>query len=261
MFLFVVFFIVALVYACAGFGGGSTYNAVLILNGTDYRLIPFIALSCNIIVVSCGTFNFLKNRHVNFKDVLPWIALSIPAAWIGGSMEVSETVFLGLLGSMLFLSGIKMLWPDKAKDKAVKETDDNIKSGKVSDIPVYIPFGTGAVLGATAGITGIGGGIFLAPVLYWLNWGNPKKIAGTCSLFILVNSIAGLIGHWMKLSDTVLIHSAISYWSLWVAVLAGGQIGSWLGASRINFVVVKNLTAFLILYVSIRILYRLGTIL
>ena len=251
MVLAFLFFLTALLYACVGFGGGSTYNALLVLNETEYRIIPFIALTCNIIVVSCGVWHFSRHKHIKIEQILPWIILSVPAAWFGGYIKVPEVVFIGVLGSALLLSGIKMLWPEK---KVISLPSQNRRA--LAGLP-FIPPVVGASLGFLAGMTGIGGGIFLAPVLHLLRWSDPKNIAGTCSLFILVNSLAGLVGQMMKLDTSGLLQSAVSsYWIVLPAVLIGGQIGSWMGASRINIHVIKKITAILILYVSIRLLWR-----
>jgi len=246
MLLAVLFFITALLYACVGFGGGSTYNALLVLSETDYRLLPFIALTCNIIVVSGGVWHFSRGRHIDIRKILPWVIISVPAAWLGGYIAVPEKVFIGLLGSLLLLSGIKMLWPEK---------DSTLLQQTKKTFP-FVPPLIGGALGFVAGLTGIGGGIFLAPVLHLLRWSEPRNIAGTCSLFILVNSLSGLVGQTMKLGEINILPLALSYWYLLPTVLVGGQIGSWMGAERINSAVIKKLTALLILYVSIRLLFR-----
>ena len=114
----------------------------------------------------------------------------------------------------------------------------------------------GTSLGLLAGITGIGGGIFLAPVLHFMRWGNAKQIAGACAFFILVNSLAGLTGQALKIENTDVFSAFSPYWILLPAVLVGGQIGSWLGAVQINMSMVKKMTALLILYVSIRLIMK-----
>jgi uncharacterized membrane protein YfcA len=253
MLLTISFFVTALLYACVGFGGGSTYNALLILADTDYQVLPLVALSCNIIVVSGGIYHFSSAGHIKIPQILPWIILSIPAAWLGGYVHVSQILFTALLGSALFLSAVKMIWPES--DMPFKNSYQRHPLLERSFVPLLV----GTALGFVAGMTGIGGGIFLAPVLHMLRWKDPKNIAGTCSLFILVNSCAGLIGQLMKLDDakTSLMLIIIDYWYLLPAVFIGGQIGSWLGAFRINVYAVKMLTGGLILYVSLRLLYRL----
>ncbi len=250
IFLSVLFFITAFLYACVGFGGGSTYNALLVLNGTDYRILPLIALICNLIVVSGGAWRFSRNRHIQIKKVLPWVTLSVPAAWMGGRISIPEVAFIGILGGVLFVFSVKMLLPEEGK--LFLNSSIKYLSSSVSILPPIL----GGGLGFLAGITGIGGGIFLAPVLHILNWDNSKNIAGTCSLFILVNSLAGLVGQFMKLEEFNLLSPILSYWAMFPAVLVGGQIGSMIGAEHLNTEIIKKMTAFLILYVSLRLLFR-----
>ena len=241
------FFFTALLYASAGFGGGSTYTAILALTEIDYHLIPLISLVCNIIVVTGGIWNFSRRKHLQINRVLPWIMFSIPASFIGGLIPISEFYFVGILGVALLLSGIRLLWPEKTK---VIQTE-NKYSGTKFTAPVL-----GSGLGLLAGLTGIGGGIFLAPILHFINWGNAKQVAAACSLFIFVNSLAGISGQILKLSDPDILILCVPYWILLPAVLVGGQIGSWLGAAKMDIVIVKKITAILILYVAIRLLVK-----
>lgn len=247
MVLAFLFFMTALLYACIGFGGGSTYNALLVLGDTDYQLIPIISLICNIVVVSGGVRHFSRERHIRLPRIAPWIVFSVPASFVGGLIPVPEVIFTGVLGFALLLSGLRLLWPEK-EDPAFP----NPKAPQHRAMPAI--FGTS--LGLLAGITGIGGGIFLAPVLHFIRWGNAKQIAGACAFFILVNSLAGLIGQSLKIESAPVFSALSPYWILLPAVLVGGQIGSWLGSSRINVGAIKKMTAILILYVSARLLWR-----
>lgn len=244
------FALTALLYASVGFGGGSTYNALLVISGVDYRMLPLIALICNIIVVSGGCLRFYRAGSLDFALAWPWLILSIPAAWLGGRMAVSEQFFIGLLGLLLLISGAKMLWdslrPPLTESPAKPRTPSRL-----------IPLVGGAVLGLAAGITGIGGGIFLAPLLHMLAVTTPRRIAALCSLFILMNSLAGLLGQSSKLAATGgSLTDLAPYWMLFVGVLIGGQIGSYLGASKLTSSLIKKATAVLILYVSVRLLWR-----
>lgn len=241
-----LFFIVALLYAAAGFGGGSTYNALLVLNDTDYRILPAIALACNIVVVSGGVWRFSREKLLNIKPLFPFLLASIPAAWIGGRLPVSETVFIGLLGGALLISGVRLLLQ---RDVVLGPKDKR-------HIPHWLAGLTGGGIGLLSGLVGIGGGIFLAPVLYSLRWDTPRKIAAACSLFILANSVAGLSGQVMKLSDNEILSLALPYWPLLPAVFIGGHIGSWMAAKRFDPVILKRLTAGLILYVAARLIFR-----
>lgn len=240
------FALTALLYAAVGFGGGSTYNALLVVHGTDYRILPAIALICNVIVVAGGAWRFWRGGHLHWARLWPWFALSIPAAWLGGSLVVSETLFIGLLGGALLVAGLQLAF----ERKGVVERDE----GRA--VPLPASFAIGGGIGFLSGIVGIGGGIFLAPVLYLLRWGGPREIAGTASVFILVNSLAGLVGQFTKLGDLGATGAIWDYWMLFPAVLLGGQIGSRLGAAKIPPLLVKRLTALLILYVALRLLWR-----
>ncbi len=247
LFLVLAFSATAFLYACIGFGGGSTYNALLVLGNTDYQLIPLISLICNIVVVSGGVWHFSKAGHIHLPRISPWIVFSIPTSFAGGLIPVQEVIFTGVLGFALLLSGIRLLWPEKE--------DLSFSSLAARDYK-YLPAIIGSILGLLAGITGIGGGIFLAPILHFIRWGNAKQIAGACAFFILVNSLAGLIGQSIKIDNTDVFLALLPYWIMLPAVIVGGQIGSWLGAVQINISMVKKMTALLILYVSVRLIVK-----
>ena len=247
MILALSFFVTALLYAAIGFGGGSTYNALLVLAETDYRILPSIALICNLIVVSGGAYRFARAGHVDLKRIMPWIVTSVPAAWLGGYLKISEALFVGLLGFSLLAAGLRMLWPERNGRDVSKSATNRVW---------FLPPVIGAALGVPAGLVGIGGGIFLAPVLYFLRWDNPRKIAATCSVFILVNSLAGLAGQMMKLNGIDMLGHISIYWMVFPAVLIGGQIGSYMGAKRLNPNTLRFLTALLILYVAVRLIWR-----
>ncbi len=242
-----LFFLTALAYASVGFGGGSTYNALLILSGMDYRLIPAIALSCNILVVSGGVYHYSRAGVLSIGKLLPFIVLSLPMAWLGGSLPVSEQVFIALLGfSLLFAAGQMLLKPDKS---AIVDSGLTARYWLIA-APV------GGAIGLLAGITGIGGGIFLAPVIYFLHLVPARKVAGITSGFILVNSAAGLAGQMMKVGEYSPLHGWLQAWPLFLVVLIGGQIGSHLGAYHLPETWVKRLTAVLMAYVAFRLIWR-----
>jgi uncharacterized protein len=238
------FFVTALLYAAVGFGGGSTYNALLVLAGTDYRAVPVVALACNILVVSVGSWRFAREGYVDWRRIWPLFAVSVPLAWIGGRLVVAEPVFVGLLASSLFAAGLLMLWQPSWQ----REGPPRLASRWVEPV-------AGGVLGFLAGVVGIGGGIFLAPLLYLLRWGSPRAVAGTSAVFILANSASGLAGQLAK-SGSGAGAILAAHWPLFPAVLAGGLIGSTLGSSRLDPQYVRILTALLILYVAARLAIR-----
>lgn len=246
--LIAAFFATALLYASVGFGGGSTYNALLALSGIDYRLMPAIALCCNIIVVAGGTLHFARAGLVPWRRVLPLVLVSAPLAWIGGLTPIREVNFLTLLAVSLAVSGTALLVQRPASDDVLVERD---RTGRMRDLLC------GAGLGYLAGLVGIGGGIFLAPYLHFTRWAKAKEIAATASVFILINSLAGLAGQLMKLSASGAAPPLAPYWPLALAVLIGGQIGSRLGITLFSPLLVRRATGVLILYVAAQLIWKL----
>lgn len=238
-----LFFMVAILYSSVGFGGGSSYLAILALTGLGYIQFRSISLLCNIVVVSGGTYLYVKNKHFNWRKVLPLALLSIPMAFLGGYLKISQTFFFILLGVTLVIAAITM-WISKYIVESPKKMDKKsvVKDGSI-----------GGVIGFISGMVGIGGGVFLAPLLHLTNWDTPKRIAATSSFFILVNSIAGLLGQYQN--PDFHFEPTISF-VLMMTVFFGGQIGSRLSASKISPFVIKRMTALLILCVGLRILWK-----
>jgi len=239
------FLFTALLYSMAGFGGGSTYNALLVLAETDYLILPAIALACNIIVVSAGVAQFLAAKRMRLRDVAPLCLLSAPAAWVGGRIVVPETVFVSLLGASLLAAGAFMFLDAPEPKPAAGDR-------RQFSLPVAI----GGGIGFLSGLVGIGGGIFLAPFLHLIRWGRAHEIAGAASFFILVNSLAGIWGQLVKLGDLEKLGALAAYWPLPLAVFAGGVAGSFLGARKLPAGAVKKLTGVLILTVAVRLLWK-----
>jgi uncharacterized protein len=240
------FFGTALLYASVGFGGGSTYNALLALAGVDYRILPAIALSCNILVVIGGTWRFHRAGLLPWRRALPLVLVSAPFAWAGGLTPIKETLFLALLAASLFLAGLALLFQAGAAD----DTGQQSRTMHLGDLL------TGAGVGYLAGLVGIGGGIFLAPYLHYRRWAAAKQVAATASLFILVNSVAGLVGQVTKLG-TAGLSSVGANGPLLLAVIAGGQMGSLLGIKILSPQLVRRATAVLVLYVAAQLAWKL----
>ncbi|MDA0990894.1 MAG: sulfite exporter TauE/SafE family protein [Verrucomicrobia bacterium] len=238
-----LFFVVALLYACVGFGGGSSYVAFLALFDAPYEDIPQVALVCNIIVVSGGAYHFIRQRHFSGALFWPFALGSIPCAFVGGRIPIGKTAFLVLLGASLIIAGLRLLF---------------IKRAATEEQPIHTPHvgvatGTGGLLGLLSGLVGIGGGIFLSPIMMNFRWGRPKQVAATASVFILVNSLAGLGGQIVKHAG---VSGIVPYWPLFLAVFVGGQIGSRLGAGALSQQRVRQLTAVLVLIVGVRIMIK-----
>ncbi|MCP4923927.1 MAG: sulfite exporter TauE/SafE family protein [bacterium] len=238
MLLGLSFAIAALFYASVGFGGGSSYLALLVLWEVPYRLIPIIALICNITVVSGNSFHYVRAGYLNWRLLLPPTLASIPMAYIGGQIPIEKEMFIFILFLTLLIAGVRMLINYRRYNNDV----DSYKP-----MPIWLGILVGTILGFMSGVVGIGGGIFLAPVLYNLRAGPPKQIATTTSLFILVNSIAGLAGQLQKNGVT---ESIFDYWYLPLLVLIGGQLGSLMTVKIIPPRIVALLTALLVIFVS-----------
>ncbi|APG61573.1 hypothetical protein LPB140_00505 [Sphingorhabdus lutea] len=251
--LFPAFMLIALFYASIGFGGGSSYNALLALSGADYRIYPAIALACNILVVTGGTFHFARAGHVKWRQILPLIISSIPMAMLGGMLYVPEIFFTLALSAALFASSLFILYP--------LTPINGLKLPKLNDplppsVNIWGSIAVGGFLGLVAGITAIGGGIFLAPILYYWRWGNAHQIAAACALFICVNSISGLAGQMIKITHAGLLSELSVYWTLLIAVFIGGQAGSIFTNKYLPEKMIRLLTAILLAFVSIQLLWR-----
>ena len=236
------FFVTALLYAAVGFGGGSTYSALMALAGVDYRILPLISLACNIVVVAGSTIRFARAGVTPWRGAILLTALAAPAAMLGGLTPIEKTSFLTLLGGSLLLTGITLLLP------VAKALDD-----QPARLARWMPF-VAAPIGYLAGLVGIGGGIFLAPLLHLARWNNARAIAATASLFILVNSIFGIAGQLLK-GGTGRFEAAIAFGlPMLLAVAVGGQIGSLLAIRYLPRNTIRWLTAALTIWVGGRLL-------
>ncbi len=239
----IIFFLIALFYSSVGFGGGSSYLAILSLFLTDFYEIRSTALILNICVVTIGTFVFIRNRVFSFKMFWPFLVLSIPFAYVGAQVRLSQKAFFLVLGSALILAGFFMLLrfvKQKLESKEFNNTKKLLLGGSI---------------GLLSGISGIGGGIFLSPVLNLLKWANPRIVASLASVFILVNSLSGLVG--LNMAGTFKLNQSLML-QLIVAVVLGGSLGSYLSNRKFNLKFLGVLTSILVLYVGLRLILLHG---
>jgi uncharacterized membrane protein YfcA len=245
--LCILFFIVALAYSAAGFGGGSSYLAILSLPlwAVDFQLMKSTALLCNVAVVVGGVYHFYKSGHLPMKKAWQLSLVSVPLAFIGSYLPMKQATFFLLLGIALTLAALLMCY------RLFFEKDEPV-------IPVDkangVAYGViGGAIGLLSGMTGIGGGIYLSPVLRLGKYDTAKNIAGLSSFFILVNSIAGLAGQAAK---HAIVFDVKFAGPLLLAVIAGGQLGSRVSAKVLKPRWVAGATAVLILYAGIQMLLK-----
>lgn len=237
------FFGTALLYASVGFGGGSTYSALLALAGTAFAVLPIISLACNIVVVSGSTMRFSLAREVPWKGALLLSLVAAPMAFLGGLTPVKEKTFLLLLGLSLVLAGLALLLP--------RPESQGERSAQARFMPL-----AAAPLGYLAGLVGIGGGIFLAPLLHFTRWDSARRIAATTSLFILINSATGLVGQLVKSGPARFGEALGEGWVLLLAVILGGQLGTMLALRILPEKVIRWLTAALTIWAGVNLLLK-----
>ena len=239
--LSILFFLTAIIYASVGFGGGSTYLALLFIWGVPYTIFPIIALGCNIVVVSGNCFNYIRAGNLNLKLLIPYLIGSIPLSFIGGSIPIEKQFFEILLFFVLLIAGFLLL---------INFNSYGGKEKSYRNIPYFVSIIIGAILGFISGIVGIGGGIFLSPILFLLKVAKPKHIITAASLFILINSIFGIIG---QLTKDIYFEEIYLYLYLLIVVLIGGQIGNYLNLKIFPTKILALITSALVLFVAIRI--------
>ncbi len=243
--LSIFFFITAILYSSVGFGGGSTYLALLLIWDVPYYIFPVIALFCNIIVVTGNSINYIRAGNHNIKLLIPFLIGSIPFAYFGGTLIINKEIFEILLFIVLSIAGCLLLLNNKTYE------NENITIKKLNFLISVI---IGSILGFVSGVVGIGGGIFLSPILFLLKTDKPKNIVTTASLFILVNSISGVFGQFTK--DN-LLNEFMFYWPLFLSVLIGGLIGNYLNLKIFSNRVLAILTSLLVIFVAVRMAFKI----
>ena len=243
--LSIFFFITAILYSSVGFGGGSTYLALMLIWDIPYYIFPIIALFCNIIVVSGNSINYIKTGNLNLKLLTPYLFGSIPFAFLGASISIEKELFEIILFFVLFIAGIFLL---------IESKSFNNNQIKIRQIPKILSIIVGSLIGFVSGIVGIGGGIFLSPFLFLMKAGYPKHIITSASLFILINSIFGVLG---QLTKDIVFNEFLYFWPLFLSVLIGGQIGNYLNIKFLSNKTLTLITSFLVIFVALRMGFKI----
>jgi uncharacterized membrane protein YfcA len=243
--LSIFFFITAILYSSVGFGGGSTYLALLLIWDIPYYIFPVIALICNIIVVSGNSLNYIRAGNYNHKLLIPFLIGSVPLSFIGGTLIIKKEIFEILLFIVLLIAGLLILLNNKS-----------YKNGAIiiKKLNIFFSLFIGSILGLISGMVGIGGGIFLSPILYLLKAEEPKIIATTASLFILTNSVSGILGQFTK---ELILNEIFNYWLFFVSVFVGGLIGNYLNIKIFSNRILAIITSLLVIFVAIRVGYKI----
>lgn len=228
----IIFFLIALIYSSVGLGGGSSYTALMAILGFGTLAIPIISLTLNLVVTSIGSYNFIRSKHARLKLILPFLITSIPMAWLGGALQLQKEIFYWILFiSLCFVAARIYLWQNTSMSLTL---DQKTK--------VIISLVTGLILGLLSGIVGIGGGIYLIPLIIILGLGTEKEAAACGVVFTWVNSLFGLAS---RLQYNMIDLS--NYLPLLIAVMLGGLLGSYLGATRFTAKTLEKVLGIIIL--------------
>ena len=238
-FLVFAIFVVAILYSSVGHGGASGYLAVMAFLAVAPEVTRPTALVLNLFVASIGTVQFYRAGYFSWRIFLPFAAASIPMAFVGGMINLPTDVYRIVLGAVLCLTAVRL---------AIKLKNDD----EVTDPPIFACLLIGAVVGLLSGMVGVGGGIFLTPILLLMRWAETRVAAGVSVLFIFVNSAAGLVGQYSRGALNALPSEV---W-LWIgAAVLGGIIGSTLGSKKFDSITLRRVLAVVLLFAGVKLIF------
>lgn len=241
VFIIPLIFIVALLYSVVGHGGASGYIAVLTFFHYESGFISTSALILNLVVSLIAFSNFKKMGYFDYKLLLPFIITSVLFAFVGGYIKVSKTVFSLLLGISLLFSAGRLLFAF---------TENGAYKNKV---PLFLGLTLGSVIGFVSGIVGIGGGIFLSPILIFLKFANPKSTAAVSSIFIFINSISGLLAKMIRFKLSLPSPNLLIIFL--IVVVLGGYIGSYLSSKKFSISVLQKVLGITLIIAGLKLIF------
>jgi uncharacterized membrane protein YfcA len=215
--LSLLFCAIAFAYSSVGLGGGSSYTALMAILGVSTVSIPMISLTLNLLVTAVGSVNYIRSGHARLKLLLPFLVSSIPMSYLGGSLKLPRELFYWILLATLFFIALRLYVWERATIKLKIGT-----AGKTA-----LSLAAGSLLGLIAGIVGIGGGIYLVPLIIVLGLGTEKEAAACGVIFIMVNSVSGLIAR-LQFNSIDLTEIILPI----IAVVIGSASGSFMGAVK-----------------------------
>jgi len=241
--ILIAIFLVAVLYSSVGHGGGSGYLAVMAFFAVAPNVTKPTALALNIFVSSIATVQFYRRGFFSWRVFLPFAGASIPFAFLGGMIDLPISYYKLLLGIVLLFAAFRLAW------KFNKNDGDESMEEEVSRYPIWVALVIGAIIGVTSGLIGVGGGIFLTPILFLTNWTETRKAAGISAMFVLVNSISGLLGN---SQNALNLPSSVGIWI--VTAVIGGIIGSTLGSKYFNSILLRRALAVVLLVAGVKLM-------
>jgi len=229
----------AALYSSVGHAGASGYLAALALFGLAPATMKPTALCLNVLVAFIATFRFWRAGCFHWPLFWPFAVASIPLAFVGGAITLPTTIYKQIVGLTLLYAAVRLFLFTRAKAEAAAAT--------TRDAPLAPSMLSGGLIGLLSGLTGVGGGIFLSPLLLLLGWADTRRTAGVSAAFILVNSIAGLLGN---LTNPQMLPPALPYFAL--AAVIGGLVGSEFGARRLASVTIRRLLAVVLVVAGVK---------
>lgn len=231
--------LVAALYSSVGHGGASGYIAVLSLTALAKESVSSLALTMNVFVAGAAFFAYAKKGHFRWGIVWPFLATSIPTSFLGGRIHIEDRVYFVLLGAVLTFAAVRLLLPKPTAEQATNVA------------PILPAIGAGAAIGLLSGVVGVGGGIFLSPLVMLLGWAGAKETAAASAIFILVNSLAGILGR-----ATVGTYHVEHLAPILTAAVLGGLIGAWLGSAKLSPLAVQRTLAAVLIVAAFKLFIK-----